>query len=193
MTQTQPRPTFNRLPVKGYQDNTVANALTQFYDEKLVAVGTQVQNFHTLLDPATCPVSYLDYLAYLVGMVDPYYDSRWSVPIKREMIQSALTLFRTRGTKACLTLALDIQSVPYKYYNSSNLVFSFVFTTDTKFGLDSQVVFVTLTDPQVNTRTGNNWLEVARAVRNYTAIAAPVQLTYDHFYLGYSALGEPFL
>ena len=47
------RPTFNRLPVTGYQDNPIADALTQFYDSKLVSVGLQVQNLHTLFNPLT--------------------------------------------------------------------------------------------------------------------------------------------
>lgn len=189
----QLRPTFNRLPVIGYQDNPIADALTQFYDEKLVAVGSQIQSFHTLLDPVTCPTKYLDYLAYLVGMVDPYYDTRWSERVKRLMIARANDLFRMRGTKLGLSLALDIQLIPYTYYNSSNLVLSFTFATTTKFGLDSQIVFVVITNPIVNTRLSEIWVEATRAVTNYTAIAAPVQVAYDHFYLGYSVFGDPFL
>jgi hypothetical protein len=124
-------------------------------------------------------------------MVDPYYDPKWTVGIKRAMIGAAMTLFRTRGTKACLDLALSIQAVPYTYYNGENLRFSFVFQATTKFGLSSQVVFVMLNAPQVYSRTSSRWVEAARAVRNYTAIAATVQVTYNNFYMGYSLFGEP--
>lgn len=193
MATSQLRPTFNRLPIAGYQDNPLADALTQFYDEKLVAVGTQVQNFHALLDPLTCPVGYLDYLAYLVGMVYPYYDTTWSAGVKQQMILNANKLFWSRGTKDCLRLALEIQGVPYGFYNSTNLILSFTFTSDTKFGLDSQLVFVTIPTPGLYPRNSREWLEATRAIQNYTAIAAPVQLAYDHFYLGYSTFGDPFL
>lgn len=185
------RPTYSRLPNKGYQDNPIADALTSFYDEKLVAVGDQIQSFHTLLDPATCPVIYLDFLAYLVGMVDPYYDTKWSVLIKRAMIAAAMTLFRTRGTKDCLVLALDIQGILYTLYRGENLKFAFTFAVTTKFGLAAQVVYVQIPTPATYPRTSQMFVEAQRAVRNYTAIAATVQVTYDRFYLGYSTFGEP--
>jgi phage tail-like protein len=183
------RPVFNRLPVKGYQDNSIADALTQFYDSKLVAVGRQAENLHTKLDPNTTPEAYLDWLATLVGMVDPYYSLRWSVPVKRKAIATAQTLFRNRGTLKGLQLALDIHGFSYQIHTSDDLRLPFLLTSETKFGSISDIVFVRL--PLEYPRRSYAFLEAERAVKHYTAITNPVKVCYDHFYLDYSVIGDP--
>ena len=189
MTTRQTRPVFNRLPIRGYQDNPIADALTQFYDAKVVAVGTQIEQLHTSLDPATAPASYLDWIAFLVGMVHPYYSLKWSDSVKRKAIAGASAIFSNRGTLKGLSLAMDIHDIQYSIYTSDDLRLPFTFTATTRFGLISQTVYVRL--PLAYQRNGSQFLEATRAVRNYTAIVTPVLATYDAFYLDFSVFGDP--
>ena len=189
MTTRQTRPVFNRLPVRGYQDNIVADALTQYYDEKLVAVGTQIEQIHTNLDPNTAPSSYLDWLAFLVGMVHPYYSIKWSDATKRKAIAGANEIFSNRGTVAGLSLALDVHGFQYSVYTSDDLRLPFTFSASTKFGLTSSTAYIRL--PLEYERSGYQFVEASKAVVNYTAIVTPTRVCYNAFYLGFSVFGDP--
>lgn len=183
------RPTYSRLPVKGYQDNPIADALTQHYDTKLVSVGQQIEALHTKLDPVTAPVFYLDWLAFMVGMIDPYYSIGWSVSVKRLAIEKANSIFEYRGTLLGLKMALDIHGIIYTVYSSDDLRLPFTFTVDNRFGSVSSTVWVRL--PLIYGRNSYGFLEARRAVRNYTALATPTSVCYDRFYLGFSVFGDP--
>lgn len=189
MTTRQPRPVFNRLPVRGYQDNPTADAMTQFYDEKVVEVGSGIEQLYTQLDPAITPSNYLDWLAFLVGMVHPYYSVRWPDAVKRLAIANANAIFRNRGTVAGLSLALDIHGIQYSIYTSDDLRLAFTFTPTTKFGLTSQTVFVRL--PLQYERNSYQFTEAAKSIANHTAIVTPVRACYVNFYLGFSVFGDP--
>lgn len=189
MTTRQTRPVFNRLPVRGYQDNPTADALTQFYDDKLVAVGTQIEQLYTKLDPTTTPSSYLDWLAFLVGMVPPYYSVNWTDAVKRMAITNANAIFSNRGTLKGLSLALDIHGFQYSIYISDDLRLAFTFTASTKFGIISQTAFVRL--PLMYERSSYQFTEATKAVKHYTSIVTPTQACYDAFYLGFSFFDDP--
>lgn len=189
MTTRNTRPVFNRLPVRGYQDNPIADALTSFYDQKLVDVGTAVEQLHTKLDPTTTDSKYLDWLAFLVGMVEPYYSPQWSDPVKRLAIANANEIFRNRGTFKGLQLALSIHEFGYDIYSSDDLRLSFIFDNNTRFGLVSQTVYVRL--PLSYARNSYAFMEAQKAVKNYTAIATPTRVSYEKFYLGFSVFDDP--
>jgi phage tail-like protein len=184
------RPVFSRLPQRGYQDNQIADALTDFYDSKLTSVGLQVQSLHTLLDPATAPVEYLDFIAYLVGMVDPYYSVGWAVSVKRKAIAKANDIFSYRGTTKALSDAISIHDFTYDIFSSTDLRFTFTFDgSNTRFGSTTDKVFVRL--PLKYTRKGYEFREAQRAVTNYTALVTPTLPCYDKFYFDYSVFGDP--
>lgn len=187
MTQTQTRPVFNRLPIKGYQDNPLVDWLLQAYDDKLVAVGQQVEQLHKKLDPATTDPEYLDWLAAMVGMVDPYYDPSWPVAVKRLAVAKANEIFSLRGTLAGLKLALDIHSIPYQINASSDL--RLPFKLPAVFGTTNSTVFVIL--PLSIPRTSRPFIEAKKAISNYTSINTPVRACYDKFYVGFSQIGDP--
>lgn len=189
MATSNLRPTYSRLPVRGYQDNSLADALTQHYDAKLVSVGKQIEELHTKLDPVTTPAVYLDWLAFMVGMVDPYYSRGWQTAVKRLAIKAANKIFENRGTLLGLQLALNVHSIQYDVYSSDDLRLPFTFTPSTRFGLVSSRVFVRL--PLIYPKTGYEYKEAQRAVRNYTALVTPTAVSYDKFYLGFSAFADP--
>lgn len=187
MTTRQTRPVFNRLPVRGYQDNPVADALTRFYDEKLVAVGTQVEQLHTKLDPTSAPSIYLDWLAFLVGLVHPYYSVTWSDSVKRLAITNANEIFSNRGTAGGLALAMNIHGFEYVLAISEDLILPFTFAASTKFGRIATFVIL----PLKYERKGSQFREAELAVENYTSIITTTHVCYDAFYLGFSVCSDP--
>lgn len=58
-----------------------------------------------LMDPTATPAEGLTWLAGLVGIV---LDGRWPLVARRALVAEAFTLFRTRGTQACLERMLEI-------------------------------------------------------------------------------------
>lgn len=186
------RPVFERLPVRGYQDNTTADALTQYYDEKLVKVGRDIENLHLRLNPDTCTPDTLDWLAYMVGMVQPYYSSSWSVPVKRKAIQWANTIFRLRGTTPGISKALSIHGFDYSIRTTDDLKLPFTFGASTsKFGTKSSTAFITM--PLTYTRNGYEFKEANRVVDNYSSVVNPLRPCYDRFYIGFSVFDDPLL
>lgn len=184
------RPVFERLPVRGYQDNPIADALTQYYDEKLVKVGTDIENLHTRLNPETCSPDTLDWLAYMVGMVQPYYSTGWEVPVKRKAVAWANTIFRQRGTIPGITKALTIHGFDFAIRTSDDLKLPFVFGNSTsKFGKKSNTAYITL--PLVYPRGGYEFKEAKRVVDNYSAVVNPLRPCYDKFYIGFSVFDDP--
>lgn len=184
------RPVFERLPVNGYQNNAIADAVTSYYDEKLVATGTLVEGLHLRLNPDTCPDTYLEWLAFMVGMVAPYYNNQWSVAVKRKAVKSANDIFRLRGTTPGILKALDIHSFEYSLYTSNDLKLPFVFGNNTsRFGKRSDAARIVL--PLKYTRSGYEFTEAQKVADNYSAIVNPVAPCYDRFYIGFSFFDDP--
>lgn len=184
------RPTFERLPIKGYQDNVIADAVTSYYDGKLVEVGTAVETLYLKLNPDTCPESFLDWLGFMVGMVPPYYDYQWSVAVKRRAVKSANAIFRLRGTVAGVQKALDIHAFDYTLYTSNDLKLAFTFGASTsKFGQKSNKARMVL--PLRYQRQGYEFAEAQRVTDNYSAVVNPITPCYDRFYIGFSVFDDP--
>lgn len=184
------RPTFERLPVKGYQDNVIADAVTSYYDERLVASGMLLQELHLKLNPDTCPENFLDWLAFMVGMVKPYYDSTWTVAVKRKAVKSANDIFKLRGTVNGVKKALDIHSLDYTLYTSNDLKLAFTFGASTSvFGNKSGTARIVL--PLQYSRGGYEFIEAQKVADNYSAITNPISPCYDRFYLGFSVFDDP--
>jgi phage tail-like protein len=58
-----------------------------------------------LLDPATTPQEALGFLAGLVGIA---FDRRWPEAARRALVAEAFSLFRIRGTRACLERIVEL-------------------------------------------------------------------------------------
>ncbi len=184
------RPVFSRLPQRGYQDNQIADALTDFYDSKLTEVGTKVSQLHTKLDPASAPVEYLDFIAYLLGMVSPYYVDSWTTEVRRSVLINAQKIFSNRGTFVGLDAALSPHNFEYDVFSSNDLRLPFTFDgANTRFGSVTDSVFVRL--PLKYTRAGYQFREAQRAIVNYTSIVTPTKACYDRFYIGFSEIDDP--
>jgi phage tail-like protein len=89
-----PWPLIDNLPGL-YQEDDMARALTQAFDEVLApAIGT-VDNFSAYLDPALTPEDFLDWLAGWVGLLP---DENWPIERRRAIVALAAQLYRNRGT-----------------------------------------------------------------------------------------------
>ncbi len=181
------RPVFFSLPSVGYQDNSAADYLTTWVDEKLVHIATLMENLHTKLDPETTDDIWLDYLAFLVGLSGAYWDTKWSSGVKRQMIAQAHSLWGRRGTLKAIQQVLDTHSLTYSIWTNGSL--RLAFGLPTTFGRDDLRLYVRL--PLVFQRTSNEFKEAARALRNYSPAIIKSAVVFERFYLGFSVLGDP--
>ncbi|MBW4558461.1 MAG: phage tail protein [Trichormus sp. ATA11-4-KO1] len=181
------RPVFNRLPQTGYQDNLAVDWLTLWVDQKLSDKADQLQTLWTKLDPLTTTEDWLDYLAFLCGLSGVYYDTKWAVNIKRQMISQAHSLWSSRGTLASIRTVLDIHEIPYTIWNSGSLRLPFVLSAT--FGRDDLRLYVRL--PLDYQRTSREFKEAQRTLRNYAPVIVDAEVVFERFYLGFSRIGEP--
>jgi Phage tail protein (Tail_P2_I) len=105
------RPLFSRLPgVQGqYSRNSVVDSITKFWDEFLVFQKSQVDLLFTQnLNPLTCDSEYLDYLAYMSGFNDRYWERSYPDSAKRKLIDGAFkVIWRRFGTFQSLGYVID--------------------------------------------------------------------------------------
>lgn len=180
-------PLLSSLPSQGYQDNPTVSFITQWYDKKLVEVANTLETFWQNLIPATCPVGYLDYLAYLCGLSGQYWDTGWTVSVKRVLIEKAHTFWASKGTIGCIKAVLDIHQIPYKIWNRGSL--QVPFTLPGIFGVDDLTLYIQL--PLAYQRSSPQWKETQRTLYNYGAAVIKSQVVFDAFYVGFSVIGEP--
>lgn len=104
------RPIFKRLPQYGWQDNEVADWITEAYDQILIELKTAIENFpRDYIDPDTALSANLDWLAQLMGYTGEYWDSSWDDTIKRQLIKDAQQIvWRYKGSYFLLAYLLEI-------------------------------------------------------------------------------------
>jgi hypothetical protein len=182
------RPIFHRLPVEGYQNNEVADWLTQWVDIKLMEKKAQLEGLPDKLTVAGCPVEWLDYLAFLVGLSGDYWDTKWTPAVKRSYLTNFKYLWDNRGTFASLQRAFEIHEYPFKIWKRGSI--RLPFRIPKPFGREDLRFFVRL--PVSYTRSGTDFKTVEKLTRNFTSVVARGRVVYNRFYLGRSVLGEPF-
>jgi hypothetical protein len=112
----QLRPIFRRLPVNGYQDNAIADILTQFADEFLIQAKGRLQDMERQVDPLQCDASWIDLLAVMAGFVGEYYDPTWPESIRRQLVANAFTLiWPYLGTQRVLDYLLTLFAIEYQW------------------------------------------------------------------------------
>lgn len=187
MSWQEGRPTFLRLPERGYQDNVLTDALTTFADEKLVETADRLQNFYKELNPVTAKAESLDYLAAIVGMSKEYWDIQWSEVVKRQMIALAPFLWKNRGTLRSISAVLGVHGMTYRYWTDGSL--RVPFPIGSKIGSSTLRIYVRL--PLTYHRHGVEFREAQRTLNNYSPAVIESAVVYDKFYVGFSRVGEP--
>lgn len=182
------RPIFDALPEKGYQDNTVADALTFWIDSKLSDKADQLQNFYKTLDPDTCPESMLEYLAFLHGLSGSFWDNAWSSATKRTFIKNSHSLlWRYRGTSKVIAFVLSTHGLKYSIWTDGDLRMPFKLSQ--KFATSKLRFFIRLS--YTYARDGWEWKEAKRTAKNFAPAIVGYSVCHEVFRLGFSRLGEP--
>lgn len=95
---------LNYLPSLYQQDDLMGRFLLLF-ESMLSPVDRQIDHLHLYLDPLMTPSRFLPWLASWLGLT---LDTCWSEAKWRKLIQSAISLYRKRGTRRGLTEYLEI-------------------------------------------------------------------------------------
>ncbi len=86
----------------------IADALTRAIAELFAEYSDLLANYERdYLNPDTCLESWLDTLAFWVGWGD-YWDSTWSVPVKRKLIKDADYIWSNRGNREIMPYLFSV-------------------------------------------------------------------------------------
>lgn len=182
------KPLLNHLPERGYQDNETVASLTSYVDAKYKAIIDQLETFYHQLNPDSADEKYLDYLAYLVGLSDSYYDPQWSSDVKRQMIRlSHKTLWAKKGTLECIKAVLDAHNLKYDIWTDGVNVLPF--TLPISLGTPRLRFYIRLENTY--NRKGKQWLEAERTLMNFCPAVVKGTVSYKAFILGASVIGDP--
>lgn len=182
------RPIYARLPYQGYQDNPVADWVTQWPDSYLVASATKAQQFYLEVSPDTAQNASLDYLGWLVGYSGTYWDPTWDPAIKRNFIRySHSYLWPNRGTFGAIRKVLSFYGFTYDIWQDGDL--KLTFSLPGTFGTPQLRFYLRL--PLAYDRAGYEWKEARRTLRNFAPAVVKASVSYQRFYLGFSRVGDP--
>lgn len=181
------RPIFLNLPRDGYQNNPDVEALLTQPDEFLTSTKVLLETFYAMLTPETCPDSWLDYLAWLHGWSDEYWDTLWTPTVKRNLISLSNTIWAGLGQQRILALILTTHGVISRLWTSTAL--QMPFPMPGKMDTPKGTLFIRL--PRQYLRNSPPFREAERSRRNYLPCTILSKTTYEYFYMGFSAMGEP--
>lgn len=181
------RPILDRLPEFEYRDNPVADWLTLWSDLELLRVRNILEKWYLELSPDTCQDSSLDYLASLLGFSGVYWDTKWSVLVKRTILSNTSKLWLTRGTKAGLTLILSILVESSKVWVNGNLTLPFPMSK--AFERNDLRLYIRL--PLTYSENGSQFYQVKRIIEGYVPVILETGVVYEHHYCGFSRIGQP--
>jgi phage tail P2-like protein len=193
------RPIFLRLPLYGWQDNAIADAITEPYDRSLIELKEAILNFpRDFIDPDTCRSDALDWLAQLMGFTGDYWDTNWPDSIKRQLIKDAQFIWSYKGTQQLLEyllalFALDaVISIPGAWRVGITAIGNTI-------GGDllTYSILINSAGKAFYLRTSDEWRLIERLNRLFMPCwCSPTTLNsafvhYDRFRVGLSAVGEP--
>jgi phage tail-like protein len=104
-----PRGTSADLLPGAFRHDPAADDFTErflsLFDASLAEIDEVIERYPALLDPAGVPDEALPWLAGLLGLS---FEAGWDAATRRELIAAAPRLYRSRGTPAALTEAIQI-------------------------------------------------------------------------------------
>lgn len=193
------RPIFKRLPQYGWQDNPVADWVVDPCDRVLVELQQAILNFpRDFINPDTCRVDVLDWLAQLMGYTEEYWDTNWPVAIKRILIKNAQLIWSYKGTQAELEYLFSLFSLDVRIDVAGAWKVG-VTAIGSPIGgeLLSYSLLINSPGKAFYLRTSNEWRLIERLNRLFMPCwCSPASLNgafvhYDRFRVGLSAVGEP--
>lgn len=181
------KPVSARLPRDGYQNNPNVLALMSQPDYFLTSVKSIAEGFYAKLDPSVCPTDWLDYLGWLNGWSDEYWDTLWSSPVKRGLIAASNKVWSGLGQLSTLRFILDTHTIQYRIWASTSLQLSF--SLPATFSTPKGVIYLRM--PLKYIRGSRSFREAERTRQNFLPCTVLSATVYEYFYLGYSQMGEP--
>lgn len=181
-------PYTEQLPYRGYLDNPELVQVLTWFDEFISGQRDLLQTFYLELHPDTCQDKYLDYLAFLVGFSDSYWNTLWPNEVKRELIRQAhINIWPKRGRVDLLKWLIDLLALPVKIWTSQPIVLRVKLPA--KFGSHNYKLYLRV--PISYSRGMTDWNEVEKLRQNYLPATTLSRTVYQTFKLGYSKVGEP--
>lgn len=186
------RPIYHRLPEESeqYQHNPLVDAITTPYDAILMQWKGLVENFERdFLDPDTCRVDALDWLAQLCGFTGEYWDPIWAEAQKRELIRRSHTfIWANKGSQVLLEYLLDVFNINARVYMLGQFLADVNKAGDPVGG---ELLRYWILMPIEYLRTSKEWALVERLDRLYMPCFADSRVVYDRFYADFSVAGDP--
>lgn len=199
------RPIYLRLPEESeaYQGNEIVDAITTPWDNKIVDVKNTLLNFNNdFINPETAREDALDWLAQLCGFTGEYWDTRWSITIKRSLIKDSHTkIWSYKGTVILLQYLLDLFGLDAVVY-VENVWFIGITAIDSPIGGRNLYYAIKLFAPdaannQFYMRNSKEWKLIEKLNRLYMpcwCASIPTNgsfIHYEKFIIGVSAVGDP--
>ena len=119
------RPILNNLPGinGGYSDNDLSDWLTAYWDNLVVRLKVGVDDVPRQINPLTCDVRWLDFIAIVTGWVGLYWDVTWPVAAKRTLLANSLDfIWPEKGSSAVLSFVLTALSITHEIQQGESFI-----------------------------------------------------------------------
>jgi hypothetical protein len=201
------RPIHDRLPgaLEAYRkdedwdgydaavDPPIGRWLTAAWDGLLMDTKVAIEGIPAnMLDPATAKPEFLDWLAQLCGFTGDYWDTTWSVPVKRQLIARSLDyIWENKGTRELLEWLFTLFDLQVQVYLIGDFLAGVNAAGDPVSGGRDFEYFLLVSLAYLP--PSPYWSLVERLNRLYAPVYASSTQCYDHFYAGFSSAGQPVL
>jgi hypothetical protein len=208
-------PILSRLPAmyEAYREGgnlsevegEVSRWVTGFFDEYSCFLKSELDYFYDrYLNPKTCKSESLDWLAEILGFIPGAFSSRWSDKQKRQILDASHTLLFPRiGSADTLNFLLRVLDVPTyrgchdtgdRFYRHQYFKVGENRIGD-RLGRNPFVVYLRIPlesiSPVRPKRTSIEWENAETIATHYSLAQIDTIVSYDYFYVGISAVGEP--
>lgn len=95
---------YRSLPEQKEIALALTHAIAELFDLQVFVLSSFEQDY---LDPASCKEEWLDVLAYWGGW-GQYWDARWAIAVKRDLLANTPYLWANRGNQEVLPLLFTI-------------------------------------------------------------------------------------
>ena len=186
------RPIYSRLPGanEGYNGNIVADWLTINWDADLLALKAAIDEIPARqLDPMTCDLDWLSFLAALAGFTGEYWDEAWPESARRALVRdSFLLIWPNKGSRFVLEYLLSLFEIAANIWIGSALI------------ADQSTLPATLGQPEWRyviqlpldyLRNSFQFRLAEKLDRLYSPLFADGRVAYEQFYADFSITGDP--
>lgn len=136
--------------------------------------------------------SYLDYIAYLVGLTGNYWMTSWDNEVKLTLLKNVADIQSYRGTLKSLLLVLAAQSLNAEVVTGNSplvLPFQVYGNGASKLGISGSNLYLRYGSNV--SRASREFIESQRAITSFVPDTCNARVCYDAFYAGLSVANDP--